>query len=464
MSNPLDSYLANKTQILDDLFQFLQIPSVSRDKQAVHRAATWLVDRLNLSSDVVQMVDTPGNPVILGEWYSQKKLNNDSKTLTLLIYGHYDVQPPEPLGSWISPPFEPEIRNERIYARGVADNKGQFFTHLVAIEDTHKRKQLGINVKFLFDGEEEIGSPNLQRVINQEREFFKDVDLTIVSDGPADPSWSPTLCFGARGIVTVQLELVSANQDVHSGNFGGIQPSPAIDLSHLISKLIDEEGKCLIPGFYEEVFIPDQLTIDAADELDRSPEMYKKYLGITYFGGEQNIPLIQRVMFRPTFNVRGYHSGNVREHAKTIIPKEAVLEIDMRLVPYQKPERIRKLFLKYLNQIKRSSERWHGILDRCKVTFEADFAPLFTPLNLPWTNILKKSIYEGSGKEAVLVPLLGGSLPLYNLYKEIGKPMYLLPFGQPDQGNHAPNENLHVDWFDNGVKTSLMLLKNLKSI
>ncbi len=458
MSESVSNYLANKTQLIKDLFQLVQIPSVSRDEEAVQEAATWLTNRLNRTADTVRRVETAGNPVILGEWRSHQ---SSKKQLTLLFYGHYDVQPPDPLEKWISPPFDPEIRDNRIYARGIADNKGQFFTHLIALEILHDLDELALNVKFILDGEEEIGSPNLQPALQQEHEFFSDIDLVVVSDGPADPSWTPTICFGARGIVSAQIELVSANNDVHSGNFGGIQPNPAIDLSQLIMKMIDEEGKCLIPGFYDDVFTPDSQAITAAEELNRSVEMYKEYLGITYFGGEQSLPLSHRVMFRPTFNVRGFQAGNVREQAKTIIPREAVVEVDMRLVPDQTPQRVRELFLTYLDQIKHSSDRWYAILERCKVSFEADFAPLFTPLNLPWTSVLIKSVQEGTDKNPVLVPLLGGSLPLYNLYKEINKPLYLLPFGQPDQGNHAPNESFHLDWFDNGVKTSLMLLKNL---
>ncbi|MFX0015037.1 MAG: M20/M25/M40 family metallo-hydrolase [Promethearchaeota archaeon] len=465
MSQVIEYFCKHKQIFLNDLFQLIKIPSISNHKEDVRNAALWLKSRLVSTTSFIKMVETSGNPVILAEWVPNSGEQNGSRILTLLIYGHYDVQSPEPLDQWISPPFEPEIRDGRIYARGVGDNKGQFFAHLVAIECTTKLSELGLRIKFLLDGEEESGSPNLEKVLIQEKDFFEDIDLVIVSDGPMDPSWKPTLCFGARGIVTAQIHLISANSDVHSGNFGGIQPNPTIDLMHILQSMIDENGRCLIEGFYDEVFTPDEIAIKTAEELNRTAKMYKELLGINYFGGEQDItPLVHRVMFRPTFNVRGFQSGHVQEHAKTIIPKEAIVEIDFRLVPHQQPIHIQKLFLKHLEKLKRRSERWKEIIDRCAVNFEAGFAPIYTPVNLQWTKVLVKSITEGSGEEPVKVPLLGGSLPLYNLYQHIRKPMYIIPYGQPDQGNHAPNENLMIEWFEKGVQTSIMLFKNLGSI
>ncbi|UCG89628.1 MAG: M20/M25/M40 family metallo-hydrolase [Candidatus Heimdallarchaeota archaeon] len=464
MLKVLDYFNDHKQTFLDDLFHFLRIPSISNNKADVEKASLWLKRRLETSVSHLKIVKTSGNPVILAEWEpiaSNEK--NITKSPTVLIYGHYDVQSPEPLDQWISPPFEPEIRDGRIFARGVGDNKGQLFTHLIAIECLTKFSALGLRVKFLFDGEEEIGSPNLDKALIQEKDFLSDIDLVFVSDGPADPSWKPTLCFGARGIVTAQIYLNSANNDVHSGNFGGIQPNPAIDLMSVLQTIVNDNGTCLIKGFYNDLFTPDEGALKAAEELKRTPEMYQKSLGISYFGGEQDIPLVHRVMFRPTINIRGFQSGNVREHAKTIIPKDAVVELDFRLVPNQKPAQIQDLFLNHLEQLKQKSDRWKAMINRCDMTFEAGFAPIYTPLNLPWTEILAQSITEGFGEEPVRIPLLGGSLPLYNLYQHIKKPMYIIPFGQPDQGNHAPNENLMLEWFEKGVVTSMMLLKNLGS-
>ncbi len=464
MSKVVDYFIDHKQGFLDDLFHFLRIPSISNNKAAVEEAALWLKRRLEASASSLKIIRTLGNPIILAEWKPKTSdEENTVKSPTVLIYGHYDVQSPEPLDQWISPPFEPEIRDDRIYARGVGDNKGQFFAHLIAIECITKFSKLGLRVKFLFDGEEEIGSPNLDEALIQEKEFFSDIDLVFVSDGPADPSWKPTLCFGARGIVTAQIYLNSASNDVHSGNFGGIQPNPAIDLMSILQTMVDDNGKCLIKGFYNKVFSPDEGALKAAEELNRTPEMYQKFLGISYFGGEQDVPLVHRVMFRPTINIRGFHAGNIREHAKTIIPKDAVVELDFRLVPHQQPTQIQDLLINHMEQLKTRSNRWKLMINRCDVTFEAGFAPIYTSLDLSWTKILAQSITEGFGETPVKIPLLGGSLPLYNLFQYIRKPMYIIPFAQPDQGNHAPNENLMLEWFEKGVITSMMLLKNLGS-
>ncbi|NPD89484.1 MAG: M20/M25/M40 family metallo-hydrolase, partial [Asgard group archaeon] len=219
----LDIFETKKKEIIDDLFDLIRIPSITREKEEVRKAAKWLINRLNKTADFVELIETEGNPAIIAEWKAQIQKKN---TITLLFYGHYDVQPPEPLDKWVSPPFEPEIREGRIYARGVGDNKGQLFANLCGIECVLEAEELGVNVKFVFDGEEEIGSPYLDQALKSKAEFFEDVDLVVVSDGPADPTWKPTLEFGARGIVTMRIELISADSDVHSGNFGGIQPNP----------------------------------------------------------------------------------------------------------------------------------------------------------------------------------------------------------------------------------------------
>ncbi|MHA1532821.1 MAG: M20/M25/M40 family metallo-hydrolase [Candidatus Heimdallarchaeota archaeon] len=363
--------------------------------------------------------------------------------------------------SRISPPFEPEIREGRIYARGVGDNKGQLFANLCGIEWLHKKKQLSSKVKFIFDGEEELGSPNLEEALKAKKEFFKDIDLVIVSDGPADPTWKPVLEFGARGIQTVQIHLKSAKGDVHSGNFGGIQPNPVWDVIKLLRTMRDENGKCLIEGFYNDVFIPTEAAIKAAEELNRDPEIYKEQLGISYFGGEQDLPLTHRLMFRPTFNIRGFKSGDVQENAKTMIPKEAIVEIDVRLVPNQTPEKMTKLIQAHFEMLRHKSERFAAIIDRCTLKFGSSFYPMFTSLELPWTQILEKAIEEGFEEKPIKIPLAGGSLPLYSLYKVTGKPMYVIPYAQPDEDNHAPNENMMVDWFLKGINTSIAILENI---
>lgn len=457
----LEFFNNTRKECLDDLFDFIRIPSVTRDRNAVKEAADWLMKRLKKTADYVELLDTLGNPVVLAKWNTQNNNNIRQKVPSILFYGHYDVQPPEPLDEWISPPFEPEIRDGRIYARGVGDNKGQLFANLRAIECIHRFNELAVDVIFVFDGEEELGSPNLEKALEKKSELFKDVDLIIISDGPADPTWKPTLEFGARGIQTIQINLQSANEDVHSGNFGGIQPNPMWDLISILKTMRNDCGKCLIEGFYDDVFTPSKAALDAVKELNRNPEVYKQQLGIDYFGEELDQPLSHRVMFRPTFNIRGIQSGSVRGKAKTIIPKDAVIEIDVRLVPNQTPEKIEKLFLAHLDKIGQKSERMAAVIDRCEIKFGASFYPMFTSLELQWTKILEESIEEGFQEKSLKIPLAGGSLPLYSLYKIIKKPIYIIPYAQPDEANHAPNENLMVEWFEKGVKTSIVLLRRL---
>ncbi len=458
----IDFFLSNKEIFYAELFDLIRIPSISRQREPVQLAANWLEHKLKKTADYVEQIPTTSNPVVIAEWKPQITELSSNLPITILFYGHYDVQPADPIDEWFSPPFEPEIRDGRIFARGIGDNKGQFFAHMVAIECLHKLNLLGVNVKLILDGEEELGSPHIDEAITKNKGFFENVELVIVSDGPADPTWKPTLEFGARGIITVQFELKTAKGDVHSGNFGGIQPNPVWDLISILKTMKDDQGKCLIDGFYNDVFTPSPAAIKAAEDLNRNPEVYKNQLAITYFGEEKDLPLTHRLMFRPTFNIRGISSGSVRESARTIIPKEVVAELDIRLVPNQTPEKIEQLLVNHLNKLKLESENYAQILDRCKINFGTSFYPMFTPLELPWTDILVKSIEEGFGEKPLLIPLAGGSLPLYSLYKATGKPMYIIPYAQPDEDNHAPNENMMVEWFENGVKTSIALLNNLK--
>ena len=456
-----DLFKNNEEEFLDELFELIRIPSISRNMEDVQVAANWLENKLKQTADYVEQIPTSGNPIVIAEWKPQIDELSACIPTTILFYGHYDVQPPDPLDEWVSPPFEPEIRDGRIYARGIGDNKGQFFAHIVAIECLLNLNQLGVKVKMILDGEEELGSPNLDEALDKKQEFFEDIDLVVVSDGPADPTWKPTLEFGARGIVTVQFDLKTAKGDVHSGNFGGIQPNPVWDLISILKTMKDNDGKCLIEGFYEDVFVPSEAALAAADNLNRNPDVYKEQLGISYFGEEKEQPITHRLMFRPTLNIRGFSSGSVRENARTIIPKDAVAELDVRLVPNQTPEKIENLILNHLEILKNDSKHYAQILERCSINFETSFYPMFTPLELPWTQVLEKSIEQGFGEKPLKIPLAGGSLPLYSIYKVTGKPMYIIPYANPDEDNHAPNENMMIDWFENGVKTSIYLIENL---
>ena len=277
----LELIAKEKEIYLKDLFEFLKIQSITRNRDGVKEAANWLKNRLEQTADYVEIIETKGNPVVIAEWKSQITDDSEKAKPVLLYYGHYDVQPPEPLDKWHSPPFEPEIRDGRIYARGVGDNKGQLFANLCGIEWLHNKGKLKSNIKFILDGEEEQGTPYLEKAMDSMKDFFLDVDLIVVSDGPADPTWKPVLEFGARGIQTFQIHIKSAKGDVHSGNFGGIQPNPVWDLITLLRTMKDINGKCLIEGFYEDVFTPSNAALKAANKLGRKPETYMEQLGIS---------------------------------------------------------------------------------------------------------------------------------------------------------------------------------------
>ncbi len=450
----------NKETIMSDLFDFLSIPSVSRNSSEVRKTAEWLKERLSEFVDYVEVVETSSNPLVIAEINS----NRSKDTPTILIYGHYDVQPPDPLDKWDSPPFKPKIKEGRIYARGAGDNKGQLFANLVAV-DLQKSYNLPMpNVKFIFDGEEELGSPSIDEGMMQKKEFFKDIDLVMVSDGPAHSSWRPTIEFGARGILGFRLRLITAKQDQHSGNYGGIQPNPVWEAVEILKTMKDSNGRCLLNHFYDDVFTPEKEAQLAAKELELPLDVYKKKLGIDFFGEEQGLPIPIKVMFRPTFNILGIAAGEVLEKAKTIIPSEVIVEFDIRLVPNQTTENIEKIIRAHFEALSERDERWKQRINRCQLTFEASMNPMYTPMNLKWTAILTKALYNGFGKKPVKVPLAGGSLPIYNLYKIIKKPLYILPYAQPDQGNHAPNENLMVEWFEKGIKSTMHLLKILTTL
>ncbi len=445
--------------ILYPLFELLSIPSVTQDRANVRFASDWLLAYLSQSADHVKRIETNSNPIILAEWQS----SHSDQSPTVLLYGHYDVQPPGDLSLWSSDPFKPEIRDGRLFARGAGDNKGQFYAHLRAIEHLVEHESLEWNVKLLLDGDEEQGSPFLEDALEQNLEFFQEIDLIIVSDGPAHVSWRPSLVFGARGILTFQLKVKLAKKDVHSGNFGGIQPNAAWALLDLIETLREPfTERCLIKGFYENVIDPDLEATKAALDLPLDEDNLKEQLGISFFGGESSYPLPFRVMFRPTMNLRGISSGGVKTEARTIIPAEAIAELDCRLVPYQDPEIIATKIRDHFQNL-REDPRYARLLDHTSLSFGASFKPLYTPVSSPWTGFIEQALKTGFGQEPVRVPLLGGSLPVAVLNEKTKAPLFILPYAQPDQSNHAPNENILLSWLYQGIETSKALFSILPS-
>ncbi|MHA2365140.1 MAG: M20/M25/M40 family metallo-hydrolase, partial [Candidatus Hodarchaeales archaeon] len=279
--------------------ELISIPSITANKKHSLKAVEWLSKYLNEFLKI-KILKTNGNPIIIAFTEPQQH-----QKPTILIYGHYDVQPVEPLDAWISPPFEPEIRNGRLYGRGTGDNKGQFFTHISALISLLETESLESNVILMLDGDEELGSPDLGDILKQNKNLLDGIDLVVASDGPAHASWKPGICFGCRGIIKIQIYVKTALHDRHSGNFGGLQPNPITALVEILKSMRNEEGRCLIKGFYDDVEIPDAIDLQIIEEYHITPEQLKKDLQINYFGGEHEFPIYHRAMFRPTVNIHG---------------------------------------------------------------------------------------------------------------------------------------------------------------
>lgn len=405
-----------------------------------------------------KVFETTGNPIVL----SQLKSFNPDKP-HILFYGHYDVQPVEPLDKWVSPPFEPTIRDGRLFGRGTGDNKGQFIAHLIAIKciiESGTTDSLP-NISFFFDGDEERGAPHLRHILESEKDFFQSVDFVYIADGSAHVSWKPGITFGSRGILGMTLKLKYSNDDRHSGNYGNLQPNPVFDMLRILETFRDPNNKCLVKGFYDNVRGPDEEDLQALETISFNEKELKDKLEIPFFGGEKEVPLVQRTMFRPTVNITGIKAGEVLEKAKTIIPGEVIVEMDFRLVVNQKPDRIKELIISHLSELRNNPE-YSSIMKNLEHSFQNVYYPFKTKIGNKWTPFVKEAISKGyDEKNPLFVPALGGSLPTYHFQDVLQVPVFVVPYAQPDENNHSPNENIMTDWFEGGVKTSIYLLKSL---
>lgn len=435
----------NKERFLEELKDFLKIPSISNNpenKSDVLNAANWLKSKMfEAGLENIKIYETKGHPVVYGDWL---KAGNDKKTV--LIYGHYDVQPVDPLDLWENPPFEPIVRNDKIYARGSADDKGQIFIHIKAIE-THIKNYgtIPINLKVIFEGEEEIGSENLESFLKEKKELLK-ADYVLISDTSMYKENLPSICYGLRGLTYMQIDITGPNRDLHSGTFGGGVENPINALALLISKLKDEKGKILIDGFYDDVV---QLTKNERAEFGRLPfdeENYKKDLDVNELFGEEGYSTVERVSARPTLDCNGIWGGYQGQGAKTVLPSLAGAKISMRLVPNQNPDKIAKLFEKYVMKIAPKSIS-------CKITYLHGGKPAVTDINNPAINAAVKALKSGFGVDPVFFKE-GGSIPIVNSFKEeLGADAILLGFGLPDDNIHSPNEKFDLKNFYRGIST-----------
>jgi acetylornithine deacetylase/succinyl-diaminopimelate desuccinylase-like protein len=374
---------------------------------------------------------------------------------TILIYGHFDVQPPEPLDEWESPPFEPAIRDGRIFGRGSADNKGQLFAHIKALEAIlNSDEQLPVNIKFLFDPEEEIGSPSLENFCMENADRFK-ADLAYISDAGQDPTGLPIVFFGVRGSAQVEINYQEANHDLHSGNFGGPVPNPNWRIIDFLSTLRDPDNRVAIEGFYDDVIPPTTVEREAMAKIPFDQKQMLKQLGLKSFAGPKDMGYWEKIMFQPTLDVCGYNSGYAGEGIKTVLPCKSNVKLSMRLV---KNQTSRDILVKFRQHVEK-----HGFTD-LDVSYIEGYNPCKTPIDHPMSNAICSSVKRAFEKTPIIYPLIGGSLPSSYLADALGVPVITVPYGNHDECNHAPNENLVIDLFIRGIKCSATVFYELSNV
>jgi acetylornithine deacetylase/succinyl-diaminopimelate desuccinylase-like protein len=374
----------------------------------------------------------------------------------VLLYGHYDVQPPEPLELWTSPPFEATIRNGNLYARGSADDKGQIFIHMKAIEAYLKNGgTLPVNLKIIFEGEEEIGSEHLETFVRANKQMLK-ADLVLISDSSMFAKGVPSICYGLRGLAYMQVDLMGPNKDLHSGSFGGTVHNPIQALSEIIASLHDKNGRVTIPGFYDDVRALSARERAAFKKLPWSDVKYAKGLGVKQLYGEKGFTTLERVWARPTLECNGIWGGFMGEGAKTVLPSKASAKISMRLVADQKAGKIAKLFEKHIMKIAPKS-----VTVSVKYLHGGEAA--LTPIDSPGVMAAVAALEKGFGKKP-LYQREGGSIPIVVQFKQmLGLDTVLLGFGLPDENAHAPDEFLNLDNFHGGIRTSIHFFNELPS-
>ncbi len=456
MQETLNYINENKLRFVDELFELLRIASISADpayKNEVLLCADKVAEHLkNAGADNVEVCQTKGYPIVFGE----KIIDNSLPTI--LVYGHYDVQPPDPLELWRKPPFEPYIEKTElhtegaIFARGSADDKGQFFMQIKAFEAMMKTDSLPCNIKFIFEGEEEVGSVSLGDFVNEFKEKLS-CDCILISDTHIYSNEQPTVTTGLRGLSYVEVEVEGPNRDLHSGLYGGAVPNPIHVLSRMIAKLIDEDGQITIDGFYDNVEDVSDEERAEMNKLKDNPEEFKKSIGLRGVEGEQGYTTLERTSIRPTLDCNGIWGGYTGEGAKTVIPSKASAKISMRLVPYQTPEEITEKFTKYFEKIAPSNVK-------VKVTPHHGGMPYVLPSDTKEFLAAKKAMETSFGKE-VLPYRSGGSIPITSMFEKVlGAKSVLMGFGLDSDAIHSPNEHYGLFNFYKGIESIPLFFEN----
>jgi acetylornithine deacetylase/succinyl-diaminopimelate desuccinylase-like protein len=458
MNRILEYFTAHHNEYLTQLTQFLSIPSISTsedNKGDIACAATFVEEQLlNIGMTNVQQYPTKGHPVVYGEWLGAKGKP------TVLIYGHYDVQPAEPLELWHTPPFEPTIRDGKIFARGAADDKGQVFIHLKALEAFMKvRGELPVNVKVIVEGEEEVGSTNLASFVKANKKMLA-CDVILISDTHMMAVKQPSITYGLRGLTYLELTVTSAAGDMHSGTFGGGVANPIQALAEILMKCKDPKtGKVLIPGFYDDVVPLGKKERAELAKLPHSDKKYLKEIGAVETFGEKGYTTVERTGCRPTFEINGIWGGHTGPGVKTVLPAKAHAKVSMRLVANQDPAKIAKLFIQHVKNV--APKTIHPVEVKL---YDNNGYPALTPIDSIGMKAAAAAIKKVYKKEPYYTRE-GGSIPVVADFQHIlGAEAVLLGFGLPDDNLHAPNEKFDIIQLTNGLKTAAHFLMEFAAL
>lgn len=455
MERVIDSLRERRQEHIDELCELLRIPSISPGKphpEAISQAASWLEARLHRAGlrEVEQLTVGNGSPVV----WARHRVDDDLPTV--LLYGHYDVMPVDPIDEWNSQPFEPEVRDGQIFGRGTADDKGQMLMHIHAVEAWLAAGKLPVNVVFAIEGEEEEGSDTLEQLLHHQRERFT-ADVAIISDSPFFAADVPSVCYGLRGIAVVELRVDGPSSDLHSGNFGGAVANPAEQLARMLASLKDRDGRITVPGFYDNVAELSDAERAAFADLPHDDREFCSSLGVPNPAGEASFTTLERIWARPTLEVNGIGGGFQGAGSKTIVPSSAFAKLSMRLVPHQDPDRIVHLVADHLRSIAP-----HGV--RVTVTEGHTGSPFLTPFDHPAMEAGQRAMERAFGKPAVFIRD-GASIPIVSsIHQAVGATCLLLGVDTPEGRIHAPNERLPVDHFHNGAEMIAHVLAELADV
>lgn len=444
--NYIDEHLQD---YVDELLPFIAQPSISSTNVGMEESLDMLVKMMEEVGIETEVIPSKGAPYIYGQ------INVDPSKPRLIIYGHYDVVPAGSDKDWDTPPFEPDIRDNRIYARGSGDNKGQLFAHLKAIEAYKATKgEIPINITFIIDGEEEIGSPNMKELIDTRPDIFEGQAI-LVADASTLDQWSPVVFYGFRGLLYLELKSKFASSEWHAGSYGNLVPNPVLNLVHALSTMREKDGKILIDGYYDDVDPVSKVEREVMDKIPFNTQEKLDEIGISKFRGAPDVSYFEKMFYQPSLTIAGIVGGYTEEGPKGIVPDEALAKIDMCLVPGQDADDIYDKVQKHLIK--------NGFED-IEVKKLISTQPSKEEFDIKFGKIMAKSLKKVWGVDPIKYPSIGGGGPfsLFSAYANI--PTLMVPYAQPDLHEHGPNESMHIDWFANGIKTTATLFEDFLEI